>query len=432
MKGWVYVISNKAMHGLVKVGFSMNDPEKRAEELNHTGSPHPYSVEYEVLIEEPYEIEQATHRLLSSRHEGKEWFRCSAEEAVAAIKQVTGPRIITETYKRAEREKAEALHKRKLEEQEAQRRQEQAEKDLEDRLRNEEVIIRVNFDKQVASFFPPRSFWNYWLLGALVVFGSIAVFFPKISDGAALIATAFLGSLVGWGIQTYWESQCKKSHVYRTLEKQRDENLTAARTRVETQRSKIKGGASTHSKDAQIDSELLQDLQNQAGYGIVEAQFKLFEIFYYGKGVPKNVATAVEWLQKAAANGAPSVQHVLGKMYSVGEGLPKDDYKAAVWHERAAEQGYAPAQADLGQMYFLGQGVPQSYGHALKWFRKAAAQGDAHAVYNLGVMSLEGTGVSKDKAEAVTYFRKAAELAESKYPVIVTACREKLENLSCS
>lgn len=108
MKGWVYVISNNAMHGLVKVGFSMNDPEKRAEELNHTGTPHPYVVEYEVLIEEPYKIEQAAHKLLSSKHEGKEWFRCSSEEAVAAIKQVSGPRIITETYKRGEKAKPEA------------------------------------------------------------------------------------------------------------------------------------------------------------------------------------------------------------------------------------------------------------------------------------------------------------------------------------
>jgi hypothetical protein len=50
MKGWVYVISNKAMEGLIKVGHSTKDPELRAQELDHTGSPHPYIVEYEMLI----------------------------------------------------------------------------------------------------------------------------------------------------------------------------------------------------------------------------------------------------------------------------------------------------------------------------------------------------------------------------------------------
>jgi len=106
MKGWVYVISNKAMPGIVKVGHSTKDPELRAEELNHAGSPHPYLVEYEILIEEPYHIEQNVHKSLSSKHEGKEWFRCTPEDAIAAIKQVAGSRVMLETYKGSKRAKA--------------------------------------------------------------------------------------------------------------------------------------------------------------------------------------------------------------------------------------------------------------------------------------------------------------------------------------
>ncbi|KFC76184.1 GIY-YIG nuclease family protein [Massilia sp. LC238] len=45
MKGWVYVITNKAIPDLVKVGYSRKDPELRAAELNNTGAPHPYMVE---------------------------------------------------------------------------------------------------------------------------------------------------------------------------------------------------------------------------------------------------------------------------------------------------------------------------------------------------------------------------------------------------
>ena len=114
MKGWVYVITNNAMPDLVKVGYSTKDPELRAKELNHTGIPHPYLVEYELLIDEPYKIEQKTHKLLSERHEGKEWFRCSPEEAVAAVKQVAEKGIITEIYKRAVRLKTEELYQEEM------------------------------------------------------------------------------------------------------------------------------------------------------------------------------------------------------------------------------------------------------------------------------------------------------------------------------
>src|SRR3972149_3219724 len=96
LKGWIYVISNKAMPGLVKIGYSTKDPKLRAEELDHTGSPHPYFVEYEMLIEEPFQIKQQIHKILKCDHEGKEWFRCSVEAAIIAIKKIADKSIIYE------------------------------------------------------------------------------------------------------------------------------------------------------------------------------------------------------------------------------------------------------------------------------------------------------------------------------------------------
>jgi len=63
IRGWVYVITNKSMPGLVKIGYSMKDPELRTTELG-TGSPHPYTVEYDVLVEKPQSIEQQLHTIL--------------------------------------------------------------------------------------------------------------------------------------------------------------------------------------------------------------------------------------------------------------------------------------------------------------------------------------------------------------------------------
>ena len=100
VRGWVYVISNPAMPGLVKVGFSLKDPALRAQELEGTGSPHPYVVDYEALVANPRSIEQAAHSALKDVHERKEWFRCSARRAVAELQGIVGDNIIVQkSYK---------------------------------------------------------------------------------------------------------------------------------------------------------------------------------------------------------------------------------------------------------------------------------------------------------------------------------------------
>lgn len=99
LKGWVYIMTNKAMPGLVKVGYTMKDPSLRAKELNHTGSPHPYVVAYEALIVNPREIEQTTHFKLSDFHEGKEWFNCPVDDAISAIKSSADSNILLENNK---------------------------------------------------------------------------------------------------------------------------------------------------------------------------------------------------------------------------------------------------------------------------------------------------------------------------------------------
>lgn len=88
--------SNKAMPSILKIGHSTKDPQLRAEELSHTGIPHPYTVEYEILVDEPYQIEQKIHKVLRSNNEGKEWFRCSLDDAVRTIKQLTDNSFIYE------------------------------------------------------------------------------------------------------------------------------------------------------------------------------------------------------------------------------------------------------------------------------------------------------------------------------------------------
>lgn len=99
IRGWIYVLSNKAMPGLLKIGYSTKDPSLRIDDLNTTGLPHPFILEYDALVVGPRDVEQAVHSQLSSYHEAKEFFRVSVSKAVSTIKGVVteqGKSVITD------------------------------------------------------------------------------------------------------------------------------------------------------------------------------------------------------------------------------------------------------------------------------------------------------------------------------------------------
>ena len=101
VRGWVYVLTNKAMPGLVKIGFSTKDPSLRAQELEGTGLPHPYVVEYDVLVVDPRHVEQAVHAQLRAHNESKEFFRTEVVAAVNVIREVIASQektIIVESH----------------------------------------------------------------------------------------------------------------------------------------------------------------------------------------------------------------------------------------------------------------------------------------------------------------------------------------------
>lgn len=230
MRGWVYVITNRAMPGLVKIGYSMKDPDIRAEELNHTGSPHPYEVEYELLIDEPRDLERQVHRRLSSKREGKEWFRCSPEEATAIIKLIAGKREIHETFKRADREKAEAIRSEK--DRQSRKREElfKLESDIESRLRSEEDTIREKYRQQFEMRFPPKPRWQFGLICAipvLIITAALGSPLPII-----ILLTLFLGSVLGSLLTDSAENRTMQSEGYRSLEEQQRIELEAVRSRI--------------------------------------------------------------------------------------------------------------------------------------------------------------------------------------------------------
>ncbi|TMO43424.1 hypothetical protein CWC25_12360 [Pseudoalteromonas sp. S4389] len=93
MAGWVYVLENKSMPGLVKVGYTKHSPKSRAGQLYQTGIPTPFTIYYAGLFENPRLIEGKAHKTLKHCRvsRGREFFKCRPSEAVSAIEAHAKP-----------------------------------------------------------------------------------------------------------------------------------------------------------------------------------------------------------------------------------------------------------------------------------------------------------------------------------------------------
>lgn len=84
---YIYILSNPAMPGLLKIGFTNRDVKERVRELSvHTGVPKPFEIEYYYLTRDVEEVEGKAHIHFSScRAPGKEFFSVPVLEAVTVI-----------------------------------------------------------------------------------------------------------------------------------------------------------------------------------------------------------------------------------------------------------------------------------------------------------------------------------------------------------
>jgi hypothetical protein len=87
-------MTNPSLPDVVKIGFTMKDPEIRRRELSGTSLPHEYQVVYEVLIDDPFEIEKIVHASLDycRVNKGREFFRIRIDAALSCINFVLSQR----------------------------------------------------------------------------------------------------------------------------------------------------------------------------------------------------------------------------------------------------------------------------------------------------------------------------------------------------
>lgn len=85
--GYIYVLSNPSMPGIVKIGRSIHGGKSRARDLYQTGVPTPFEVEFEIYVEDYAEIEIMVHEKLQDvRVNGnREFFSIDQIDAKIAI-----------------------------------------------------------------------------------------------------------------------------------------------------------------------------------------------------------------------------------------------------------------------------------------------------------------------------------------------------------
>jgi TPR repeat protein len=116
------------------------------------------------------------------------------------------------------------------------------------------------------------------------------------------------------------------------------------------------------------------ETKKKAEAGDANAQFALFIMYSEGKGITRNKAKAMAWLQKSAAGGYLEAQMTLWSIYHYGDGVPRDESRAMQWLRKAAAQGGAAEQYALGSAYWYGDRNFRDLVLAYAWLKLAAAQ----------------------------------------------------------
>jgi len=85
--GFVYILSNPAMPGLIKIGKTRLHPVDRAAQLQTTGVPAGFKVEYACRTPDPEVVEKAMHVAFGPKRvsDRREFFRIDLAQAIALL-----------------------------------------------------------------------------------------------------------------------------------------------------------------------------------------------------------------------------------------------------------------------------------------------------------------------------------------------------------
>ena len=138
------------------------------------------------------------------------------------------------------------------------------------------------------------------------------------------------------------------------------------------------------------------------------AQYRYGRILLEGRGGPRDVAGAAQWLQKAVDQNHAPAATLLARLLLSAKGETRDPVRAVSLLERAATRGEAEAQYFLALLLKAGDGTAQDLEAAFNWLFAAAEQQHLQATYSLSRAYARGEGTQKDLEEALYWMREAA------------------------
>lgn len=76
--------------GRIKIGMSSKDPVERKRELESSGVPEPFVIEYKAMVDDYQKVERHVHRDLDNwrPNKNREFFTCSVSDAIISIKSI--------------------------------------------------------------------------------------------------------------------------------------------------------------------------------------------------------------------------------------------------------------------------------------------------------------------------------------------------------
>lgn len=152
----------------------------------------------------------------------------------------------------------------------------------------------------------------------------------------------------------------------------------------------------------------LLQFRSLADQGKPVAQYDLAQMYFDGRGVPRDPLQAAKWFRRAADQGHAGAQNSLGALYLSGQGVEQNTAEAIRFYRLSAAQGYAIAQHNLGSIYISGRYLPQNFEEGAKWLQLAADQGIAGSMLGLGALYEDGQGAPQDYVKAHVWYNLAA------------------------
>jgi TPR repeat protein len=133
------------------------------------------------------------------------------------------------------------------------------------------------------------------------------------------------------------------------------------------------------------------------------AQYRLGMMYEQGLGVSKNQEEAMRWFKLAANHGSEDAQvrlgmkspseahsiesgyfqYIVGQSMLSGKGVQKDEARGVAFLQKSAEAGYPPAMVALAHLFTEGKSVAKDEAKAVDYYQQAIARDPKYALaYN--------------------------------------------------